>query len=131
MREYSLIAPAKINLFLGIVGHHFSQGVDPQPDGFHELVMVMQSIELADRVTVRATRDRGIHLTCDNAEVPQDETNLAYKAAALMQKLYPEAAAKHGGIAIEIAKQIPMGAGLAGDQRIVRRCSWGLICCGS
>jgi 4-diphosphocytidyl-2-C-methyl-D-erythritol kinase len=114
MRAYSLIAPAKINLFLGIVGHHFSDAPDPKPDGFHELVMVMQSVELADRVTICETPDHGITIICDNGTVPQDETNLAYKAAVLMQKTFPEAAAKHGGIAIEITKNIPMGAGLAG-----------------
>jgi 4-diphosphocytidyl-2-C-methyl-D-erythritol kinase len=114
MREYSLIAPAKINLFLGIVGDHFDQGTPPQPDGFHELVMVMQSIDLADRVTVTETRDRGITVTCDDGDVPQDQTNLAYKAAALMQQQFPDRAAQHGGIAIAIQKNIPMGAGLAG-----------------
>jgi 4-diphosphocytidyl-2-C-methyl-D-erythritol kinase len=114
MREYSLMAPAKINLFLGIVGDHFTQDTPPQPDGFHELVMVMQSIELADRVTVRETSQPGITVTCDDGAVPQDATNLAYKAAALMQQQFPDRAAHHGGIAIAIAKQIPMGAGLAG-----------------
>jgi 4-diphosphocytidyl-2-C-methyl-D-erythritol kinase len=114
MREYSLIATAKINLFLGIVGHHFTSGANPQPDGFHELVMVMQSIDLADRVTITETRDRGIVVTCDDGDVPQDETNLAYKAAALMQQQFPDRAAQHGGIAIAIQKNIPIGAGLAG-----------------
>jgi 4-diphosphocytidyl-2-C-methyl-D-erythritol kinase len=74
----------------------------------------MQSVDLADHVTVRETRDRGIIVRCDDGEVPQDETNLAYKAAALMQQLYPQVAAKHGGLAITIQKKIPMGAGLAG-----------------
>jgi 4-diphosphocytidyl-2-C-methyl-D-erythritol kinase len=106
MRAYSLIAPAKINLFLGIVGD--------RADGYHELVMVMQSVGLADRVTVRETSTKKIVVTCDDGEVPQDETNLAYKAAALMQKSFPEVAAKHGGIEVHIEKQIPMGAGLAG-----------------
>ncbi|MFM2430635.1 MAG: hypothetical protein RLZZ511_1848 [Cyanobacteriota bacterium] len=114
MRSYSLIAPAKINLFLAIVGDHFTPTAPPQPDGFHELVMVMQSVELADRVTVQETSQRGIVVTCDDGEVPQDETNLAYKAAVLMQQQFPEAAVKHGGIAIAIEKHIPMGAGLAG-----------------
>ncbi len=114
MREYSLIAPAKINLFLGIVGNHFNQATPPQPDGFHELVMVMQSIDLADRVTITETRDRTITVTCDDGDVPQDQTNLAYQAAALMQQQFPDRAAPHGGIAIAIEKQIPMGAGLAG-----------------
>jgi 4-diphosphocytidyl-2-C-methyl-D-erythritol kinase len=106
MRSYRLTAPAKINLYLGIVGD--------RPDGFHELVMVMQSIDLADTVTVSETRSSEIHLTCDKPDVPVDETNLAWKAADLMRKRFPEAAAKHGGIAIDIQKRIPMGAGLAG-----------------
>jgi 4-diphosphocytidyl-2-C-methyl-D-erythritol kinase len=106
MRSYSLIAPAKINLLLSIVGD--------RSDGFHELVMVMQSVELADRVTVRETSAKQLAVSCDDGEVPQDETNLAYKAAVLMQKTFPEIAAKHGGIEIFIEKKIPMGAGLAG-----------------
>ncbi len=103
MRVYSLIAPAKINLFLGIVGD--------RPDGYHELVMVMQSVELADRVTVREISGKTITVTCDDADVPQDETNLAYKAASLMQRLFPE---RSTGVEIQIEKCIPMGAGLAG-----------------
>jgi 4-diphosphocytidyl-2-C-methyl-D-erythritol kinase len=105
--SYSLIAPAKINLFLSIIGD--------RPDGFHELVMVMQSVALADRVTVRSIDDFAlIVVTCDDDDVPQDESNLAYKAALVMQSHFPAAAAKHGGIAVHIEKQIPMGAGLAG-----------------
>jgi 4-diphosphocytidyl-2-C-methyl-D-erythritol kinase len=104
MRAYSLIAPAKINLFLSIVGDRL--------DGYHELVMVMQSVALADRVTVREIAAPKIVVTCDDGEVPQDETNLAYKAAQLMQQTFPDRA--HGGIDIHIEKHIPMGAGLAG-----------------
>jgi 4-diphosphocytidyl-2-C-methyl-D-erythritol kinase len=116
MRSYSLIAPAKINLFLAIVGNHFQPNANgvPQPDGFHELVMVMQSVGLYDRITVSATPAAKIVVTCNHGEVPQDESNLAYKAAVLMQKTFPTIAAKQGGVAIAIDKQIPIGAGLAG-----------------
>jgi 4-diphosphocytidyl-2-C-methyl-D-erythritol kinase len=118
MRAYTLLAPAKINLFLAIVGDHFQPalGDEPaQPDGFHELVMVMQSVGLCDRVTVQEMPGKsGIVVTCDDGEVPQDETNLAYKAALLMQQRFPAKAAKHGGVKIAIEKRIPMGAGLAG-----------------
>jgi 4-diphosphocytidyl-2-C-methyl-D-erythritol kinase len=106
MRSYSLLAPAKINLYLGIVGD--------RPDGFHELVMVLQSINLADRVTITATPQSGIQLTCSDSEVPQDATNLAYKAADLIYQRFPEVAKRQAGVAITIDKQIPMGAGLAG-----------------
>ena len=77
MRSYRLTAYAKINLYLGIVGD--------RSDGFHELVMVMQSVDLADTVTVSEMRSSdhldNICLTCDQADVPLDETNLAWKAA--------------------------------------------------
>ncbi len=106
MRSYSLIAPAKINLYLQIVGD--------RSDGFHELVMVLQSIELADIVTVRSIGTDAIHVWCDNPDVPQDQTNLAYKAANLMIREFPDYFAKFGGVEIKIQKRIPMGAGLAG-----------------
>lgn len=106
MRSYSLIAPAKINLYLQIVGD--------RPDGFHELVMVLQSIELADVVTVRPIGTEAIRVWCDNPDVPQDQTNLAYKAADLMVREFPDYFAKFGGVEIKIQKRIPMGAGLAG-----------------
>lgn len=102
----SLKAAAKVNLYLEITGN--------RPDGYHDLVMVLQSIDLCDRVDIRKTiRKIGtdkIQVTCTNPEVPCDRTNLAYKAAALMQSAYPEI----GGLEIAIDKQIPMGAGLAG-----------------
>ncbi len=106
MRSLTLTAPAKINLLLHIAGD--------RPDGFHELVMVMQSIDLADTVTVAERREAGIGLTCDRPNVPTDASNLAWKAAELMQKRFPDDAKKHGGIAIDLQKRIPMGAGLAG-----------------
>lgn len=106
MRSYSLIAPAKINLYLQIVGD--------RPDGFHELIMVLQSIELADCVTVRARSVDGIYVHCDNPAVPIDQTNLAYRAAELMMREFPATYAKFGGVEIDLQKRIPIGAGLAG-----------------
>ncbi|MCY7322163.1 MAG: 4-(cytidine 5'-diphospho)-2-C-methyl-D-erythritol kinase [Phormidesmis sp. CAN_BIN36] len=106
MRSYSLVAPAKINLYLQIVGD--------RPDGFHELVMVLQSIELADLVTVRPIGTETIQVRCDHPNVPQDQTNLAYKAADLMVRQFPDHFARFGGVEINIQKRIPIGAGLAG-----------------
>jgi 4-diphosphocytidyl-2-C-methyl-D-erythritol kinase len=114
MRSYSLIAPAKINLYLQIVGDLSESPARGRSDGFHELVMVLQSIELADLVTVRAIGTDQIQLHCNHAEVPQDQTNLAYKAAALMQQEFPDSFSKYGGVEITIQKRIPIGAGLAG-----------------
>ena len=106
MRLYSLLAAAKINLYLEIVGS--------RPDGFHELIMVMQSISLYDRITVRSIGVDEIRVRCNHPLVPADETNLAYKAAALVSDRCPGVMAKLGGVEITIEKQIPVGAGLAG-----------------
>ncbi|HEY9762831.1 MAG TPA: 4-(cytidine 5'-diphospho)-2-C-methyl-D-erythritol kinase, partial [Trichocoleus sp.] len=106
MRLYSLLAAAKINLYLEIIGD--------RPDGFHELVMVMQSVNLADRITVRSIGTDQIRLRCNVPGVPTDETNLAYRAAALLVQHYPSAMARQGGVEITLEKRIPVGAGLAG-----------------
>lgn len=106
MRSYSLLAAAKINLYLEILGD--------RPDGYHELAMIMQSIDLADRIDLRPLSSDKIIVHCDRAEVPLDATNLAYRAAVLMQEEFPEAAAQYGGVEIAIHKRIPVAAGLAG-----------------
>lgn len=106
MRLYSLLAAAKINLYLEIVGN--------RPDGFHELIMVMQSVSLCDRITVRSIGVDEIRVRCDHPLVPADETNLAYKAAELVAERCSGAIARLGGVEITIEKRIPVGAGLAG-----------------
>ncbi len=106
MHSYSLFAPAKINLYLEIIGD--------RPDGFHELVMILQSIELADRVDLKPSDTQKIHLYCNHPEVPTDETNLAYRAAKLMCDAFPDIYANYGGVSIRIEKNIPVAAGLAG-----------------
>jgi 4-diphosphocytidyl-2-C-methyl-D-erythritol kinase len=102
MTAYQLLAPAKINLHLEILGL--------RPDNFHELAMVMQSVELADLVEVKDAVDEQITLHCNVAEVPQDETNLAYRAAALIR----QRCGRQEGVEITLQKRIPMAAGLAG-----------------
>lgn len=106
MHFYSLLAAAKINLYLEIIGS--------RPDGFHELVMVMQSVSLTDRVAVRSIGVDEVRVRCHHPQVPTDETNLAYKAAALLLEKFPDLIAKFGGVEITIEKTIPVGAGLAG-----------------
>jgi 4-diphosphocytidyl-2-C-methyl-D-erythritol kinase len=102
MTVYQLLAPAKINLHLEILGL--------RPDNFHELAMVMQSVELADVVEVKDSVNGQIILHCDVAEIPQDETNLAYRAAALLR----QHCGQSKGVEITLHKRIPMAAGLAG-----------------
>lgn len=106
MRSYSLIAPAKINLYLEILGD--------RADGYHELAMILQSIELADQVNIRAIGTQTIQVHCDHPQVPLDKTNLAYRAVELMSQQFPDCWAQFGGVEITIKKKIPVAAGLAG-----------------
>ncbi|MGF1482349.1 MAG: 4-(cytidine 5'-diphospho)-2-C-methyl-D-erythritol kinase [Cyanophyceae cyanobacterium] len=106
MRSYSLLAPAKINLYLEILGD--------RPDGFHELVMLLQSIDLCDRIDLHPNGTDAVRIYCQDPQVPLDQTNSAYQAAQVMFESYPETYANYGGIDITIEKNIPVAAGLAG-----------------
>jgi 4-diphosphocytidyl-2-C-methyl-D-erythritol kinase len=106
MKTCTLIAPAKINLHLEIIGI--------RPDNYHELVMVMQTIDLADRVELKLLSTDEIILHCGHPNVPLDRTNLAYRAAELMQQEFPDAFTEYGGVEITLHKHIPIAAGLAG-----------------
>jgi 4-diphosphocytidyl-2-C-methyl-D-erythritol kinase len=103
MAELLVSAPAKINLHLEVLGL--------RPDGFHELAMVMQTIDLADSLSLQPTADGAIQLTCDRADLPTDGGNLIVRAAELLKARVglPEL-----GAAIRLQKRIPIGAGLAG-----------------
>ena len=101
MQSCVLNAPGKINLYLEITGD--------RPDGFHSVVMVLQSVALSDRVALKLRRD-GIRLSCSHPQVPEDSTNLAYKAAELLK----QRCNRKGGVEIAIEKHIPVGAGMAG-----------------
>ncbi len=109
-RNYSLspeplrvLAPAKINLHLEILGS--------RSDGFHELAMVMQSIDLKDEIEFRHIDGNQIILRCDDNTLSVGSDNLIIKAAKLMQR---EERLDGNGIEIYLKKRIPIGAGLAG-----------------
>ncbi len=106
MHTYSLLAPAKINLYLEILGY--------RPDGYHELAMVMQSIGLADRLTLRPLSTETIRLHCHHPDLTDTSNNLAYRAAHLMATEFQDMFSKYGGVDITLDKRIPIGAGLAG-----------------
>lgn len=93
-------AHAKINLSLDIVGK--------RENGYHDLCMVMQSIRLADEITLKPQKD--ISVKCDLRFLPCDDRNIAYRAA----RLFMEEIGASSGIGIEIKKQIPVGGGLGG-----------------
>jgi len=71
----------------------------------------MQSIDLADRLSIEETESGKIEITCSNPEVPCDESNLAYRAAEL---LLNKVNRDIDGLKIDIEKSIPIMGGLAG-----------------
>ncbi|MBO3066492.1 4-(cytidine 5'-diphospho)-2-C-methyl-D-erythritol kinase [Staphylococcus shinii] len=95
-------APAKINLTLDTLFK--------RDDGFHEVEMIMTTIDLNDRLSFELRKDRKIIVDVEQSYVPSDNKNLAYKAAELMKKTYN----LKQGITITIDKNIPVSAGLAG-----------------
>lgn len=105
-----MLAPAKVNLYLRITSR--------RADGYHLLDSVMVPINLCDELeiivenqTERETdRNPQITVTCDDPTLPTNETNLAYKAAALFCK----EAGGFAKITIALRKRIPFGAGLGG-----------------
>ena len=95
-------APAKINLSLDVL--------HKRPDGYHEVEMVMTTIDLADRVELSTRKDGVIHIVSHNRFVPDDNRNLAYQAVQILKEKYSIT----DGVSISITKTIPVAAGLAG-----------------
>ena len=96
-------ACAKINLGLEILGL--------RRDGYHDIRSVFQEITLHDTVTIEIVEGSGkVSLTCSSSEIPSGETNLAWRAAELFQRLFD----KKLDISIELEKRIPSKAGLGG-----------------
>ena len=93
-------AHAKLNLSLAITGR--------RADGFHELISLVAPIALADTLTLDVGRPLG--LTCDDASLPVDGSNLVLKAAAAYVKRRPSAPTGH----FHLIKKVPHGAGLGG-----------------
>ena len=98
-----LKAPAKINLHLEILGD--------RNDGFHELSMMMQSIDLYDILSFEEFSENNIVFNSDSKMITNTDDNLIIKAAKLLKK-YCNVLDK--GIKIDLKKCIPIGAGLAG-----------------
>ena len=96
-------AHAKINLHLEVLGI--------RTDGFHELAMVMQSINLSDKLKLINSTDESITLKSNNNEISNGQDNLIIKAANLLKN---KARNTKLGADIELQKNIPIGAGLAG-----------------
>lgn len=92
---------AKINLTLDVLAK--------RKDGYHEVEMIMQSIDLYDELEFKITQG-DILIHCDHSEVPEDEKNIVYTAAQQLKREYNI----DKGVEISIHKNIPVAAGLAG-----------------
>lgn len=95
-------APAKINLSLDVLGK--------RQDGYHEVKMIMTTIDLADRLELTELVEDRIEILSHNRYVPDDQRNLAYQAAKLLKENFNV----KKGVSITIEKTIPVAAGLAG-----------------
>lgn len=95
-------APAKINLTLDTLYR--------RDDGFHEVEMIMTSVDLIDRLSFELLQDDTIKLHCDSANIPIDQRNLVYQAADLLKRTFHV----KQGVSIHLQKKIPIAAGLAG-----------------
>ncbi len=102
--KISVEAPAKINLFLSVLGK--------RPDGYHDLETWMQKLDLADILQLELHPGSGIEFCCTDNSVPADDTNLAARAAQAFFK----ASKKNTGyrLTIVLEKKIPVAAGLGG-----------------
>lgn len=102
LQTHTAYAYAKINLSLDILG--------TLPNGYHEVRMIMQSLQLHDTITLKTSTAQGITMTCSDTSLPVDEHNLAYRAAVLFCNTYGIS----DGITLHLEKRIPIAAGLAG-----------------
>ena len=97
-----LKAYGKINLALDVLGR--------RDNGYHDVRMIMQTVGLHDRIELYRTKEPGIRLETNLFYLPNNEQNLAYRAAALLME---EFGVKEG-VSIKLKKFIPVSAGMAG-----------------
>lgn len=95
-------AYAKVNIGLDVLRR--------RPDGYHELKMIMQTVDIFDDLTFEREKEPGIRLRIEGADLPANENNLVYRAAALLM----EERRIREGVAITVTKRIPIAAGMAG-----------------
>ena len=102
MKTLHLKAPAKVNYRLDVLRR--------RPDGYHELRMIMQRIDLCDDVVIALTDTPGITVTCGRQGVPDGPGNIAWRAADVLLQM----TGRQEGLDIVITKNIPVAAGLGG-----------------
>ena len=102
MKKIKLDAYGKINLGLDVLGK--------RDDGYHDLDMIMQSVDLADKIIITKNDSGEITVKSNTGKIPNDESNLAYKAAKILMDEFDI----KKGVEIEIEKNIPISGGMAG-----------------
>jgi 4-diphosphocytidyl-2-C-methyl-D-erythritol kinase len=102
VKKTTILAPAKVNYRLDVLRK--------RPDGYHDLRMIMQRIDLCDEITLSVSGAPGIRVTCGREGVPDGPANIAWRAAELLLK----EAGVEAGVEIDIVKRIPVAAGLGG-----------------
>lgn len=102
MHTLTLKSFAKLNLFLKVL--------NKRPDNYHNIETLFERISLYDTISLRLRSDRIINITCENPDLPTDETNFCYKSAKVLQDKYKV----KKGVDIKIMKRIPISAGLGG-----------------
>lgn len=102
MDTLTVRSPAKVNLFLEVVGK--------RSDGYHDLQTVFQELDLFDEMIVARSALPGIRITSDSPLVPVGSTNLAWRAA----EAYFRHTQTSSGVKIHIVKRIPVAAGMGG-----------------
>lgn len=102
MRCCNLKAYAKINLGLDVTGK--------REDGYHEVRMVMQTVNLYDTLFIKEIDRNAIVIRTNKAFLPVNESNIVYKAASLMKETF----GLDKGFFIDLKKHIPVAAGMAG-----------------
>lgn len=101
-RYLTLKAPAKVNLFLNVLGE--------RPDGYHEIETIFLAITLFDTISLIESQKEGICIECDEPCLPLDDDNMVYRAA----RTFSNYTHLSRGLVIKIKKRIPIGSGLGG-----------------
>lgn len=102
MDKLTLNSYAKLNLYLEVINR--------RKDGYHNIKTLFERISLFDRLTFKARGDERITVSSNSPDVPLDDSNLAYRAARLLQ----ESLGVHKGVDIRIFKRIPVASGMGG-----------------
>jgi 4-diphosphocytidyl-2-C-methyl-D-erythritol kinase len=102
VKTLTLFAPAKINYLLDVIAK--------RADGYHELRMIMQRINLCDKITITLNDTPDIRVICNSKGIPDGSDNIAWKAARTLLDI----SESKSGVTIEIIKNIPVAAGLGG-----------------